>query len=352
MTPTAIFDLLKETVTNWLDDKAPMLAAALAYYTIFSLAPLTVLSMSVAGLAFGQEEARQRLLDLINVFISPQTANTVESIIENADQATTSVWATIVSVVVSLVAASIVFRQLKVTLNTVWGIAPEPGRGIRVLARRQLLAFAMVLVIGFLLLLSLVISTVLGALNEFVLRATMPGLAELLPTLDFVLSLILVTFLFALLFKILPDVQVAWRDVWLGAAVTALLFSLGKYLIALYVRNFPIGTSYGAASSLVVVLLWVYFSAQILLFGAEFTQVYANRYGSQIIPASHAMRVVRRRYEEVQSDMQPEPTPATGPVGPPTADMQTRQREKQVAALLLGLAVGLLLSFWGGPRGE
>jgi membrane protein len=352
MNPKAIFDLLKETVINWLDDKAPMLAAALAYYTIFSLAPLIVLSMSVAGLAFGEEEARRRLLAQINIFISPQTANTVESIIENADRATANVWATTVSVVIGLVAASIVFRQLKITLNTVWGIALEPGQGIRVLARRQLLAFGMVLIIGFLLLLSVAISAVLGALNQFVLRAVMPGLGQLLPTLDFVLSLVLVTFLFALLFKILPDVEVAWRDVWLGAAVTALLFSLGKYLIALYVRNFPIGTSYGAASSLVIVLLWVYFSAQILLFGAEFTQAYANRYGSKILPARHAMRIVRRRYEEVQSDAQPEPAPATGLAGPPTADTQTRQREKQVAALLLGLAVGLLLSFWGGPRGE
>lgn len=324
-----------------------MLAAALAYYTIFSLSPLLILAVTVAGLFLGEADVQEQLLQQVRFWVSSQVADTIELIIGDAGQATSGVWATIVSIVLGFVGSSIVFRQLKMSLNAVWNIAPEPGQGLIVLVKRHALSFLMVLLIGFLLLILVAISTGLRALGPY-LDFFYPGIGRLLPTADLVVSFLIITGLFAMTFKILPDAQVAWRDVWLGAAVTSLLFTASKYLIAWYLANLRQSVAFGAATSFVTILLWVYFAAQIFLFGAEFTQVYANKYGSKLLPSAYAMFITRQRREPEEDKRTEVAVPVE--VSRRTDASAQRQFEKQVAAALLGLAVGLFIAFWNSLK--
>ncbi|HEX6386954.1 MAG TPA: YihY/virulence factor BrkB family protein [Anaerolineae bacterium] len=344
----AIFDLFKEAAISWSEDQAHVLAAALAYYTIFSLSPLLILAVTVAGLFLGEADVQEQLLQQVRFWVSSQVADTIELIIGDAAQATSGVWATIVSIALGFVGSSIVFRQLKMSLNAVWNIAPEPGQGLVVLVKRHVLSFLMVLLIGFLLLILVAISTGLRALGPY-LDFFYPDVGRLLPTADLVVSFLIITGLFAMTFKILPDAQVAWRDVWLGAAVTSLLFTASKYLIAWYLANLRQSVAFGAATSFVTILLWVYFAAQIFLFGAEFTQVYANKYGSKLLPSAYAMFITRQRREPEAENKRAE-VAVPVEVSRQTADSAQRQFEKQVAAAMLGLAVGLFIAFWNSLK--
>ena len=275
-----IFELLKETYNEWSEDKASRLAAALAYYTIFSIAPLLIIAIAVAGLVFGQEAARGQLDNQIQSLVGQQSAELIQTMVESASKPTSGIIATVLAIAAILFGASGLFGQLQDALNTIWEVEPKPGRGILGIIKDRFLSFTMVLGIGFLLLVSLVLSALLSALDTY-LTDLLPGSIYLLQILNFVISFGVITLLFAMIYKILPDVQIAWSDVWIGAAVTSLLFAVGKFLIGLYLGNSSAGSAYGAAGSLVILLLWIYYSAQILLFGAEFTQVYAKKYGSQ-----------------------------------------------------------------------
>lgn len=340
-----IFELLRDTAVDFGKDKCSLLAAALAYYTVFSIAPLLVIAVAVAGFVFSESAVQVLVMEQIEEFMGAQVASMIQSLIDSISSPGAGILATVISVVIALLGASGVFNQLKLALNTIWGIVPDPGRGLIGVVVTRTLSLSMVLGIGFLLLVSLVSSTIITFLGNYLLQLS-PMFGAVLPRLEFVTSFLLMTFLFAIIFKALPDAKVAWRDVWLGAVVTAVLFSLGEYAIGLYISQGSVGSAYGAAGSLVVILVWIYYSAQILLFGAEFTKVYANKHGHKIIPRGNGMLVTVKKYE-----VAPEPAPLIEPMEmPETADPPRRQLQKQFATALIGLAVGLLLGFLASLR--
>lgn len=283
-----IVALLKRTVSEWSEDKAPRLAAALAYYTVFSLAPLLVIVIAIAGFFFGAEAVQNQVVNQISGLVGQESAEAIQTMIAGARDQGAGLIATIIGIVTLLFAAGGVFGQLQDALNTIWEVAPKPDRGLWGLIKDRFLSFSMILGVGFLLLVSLVLSAALAIVGEFFL-GLFPGYELIITILNFAISFGVIMLLFGLIFKILPDAEVAWRDVWLGAALTALLFVAGRFLIQLYIANSDFSSSYGAAGSLIVILLWIYYSAQILFFGAEFTQVYANMFGSRIVPQDHAV---------------------------------------------------------------
>ncbi|MDP8921911.1 MAG: YihY family inner membrane protein [Chloroflexota bacterium] len=289
ITPRAAFDLLKTTYTEWSEDKASRLAASLAYYTAFSIAPTLLISIAIAGLIFGQEAAQGQVFAQARGLIGDQGAGAIETAVQNSSQqAGAGLLATIIGLATLLWSASNVFGQLQEALNTIWEVQPNPNAGIMATIKRRFLSMTMVLGIGFMLLVSLVLSTALGTVGNF-FSNLLPGGAWLWQVINFAISFGVITLLFAAIYKVLPDATIKWSDVWIGAAVTALLFTVGKLLIGLYLGYASVGSTFGAAGSLLVFLVWVYYSAQILFFGAEFTQVYARIYGSHIRPAEDAV---------------------------------------------------------------
>ena len=281
------FRLLKEAFQEWQRDKASLLAAALAYYTVFSITPLLVIAIAISGAVFGQDAAKGEILEQINGLVGQQGAQAIETALANADRPQLGSVASLISVVVLLIGASGVFAQLQEALNTVWNVKTKPNAGIWQFIRKRLLSFGMVLAIGFLLLVSLILSAMLSGIGKLEI-SILPGFTPLWQLLNFAISFGFISLLFALIYKYLPDVKIRWKDVAIGAIITALLFTIGKFLIGLYLGRGSLGSAYGAAGSLIVFLAWVFYSAQILLFGAEFTQVYARKYGRRIRPDSHA----------------------------------------------------------------
>jgi membrane protein len=256
------------------------------------LAPLVVLAIGIAGLVFEPDTARTGIVREIGDTVGQPAASALEKMILEAAEDGSSKLAALVGAAVLLFGASGVFLQLQDALNTIWRVAPKPGRGLWIMLRDRLLSFALVLGTGFLLLVSLVVSAGLAAMGSMLRGWSLPGGVLLWQGVHMVLSFTFITLLFALIFKLLPDAKIAWRDVWIGALVTALLFNLGKYLIGLYIGQSGTTSAFGAAASLVLILVWVYYSSQILLLGAEFTRVYANRYGAHVIPADNAVSLV------------------------------------------------------------
>lgn len=279
MKASEIKDLLIQAGKEWSEDKAPRLGAALAYYTVFSLAPLLVIAIAIVGFFLGDEAARGGIQDEISTVMGPQGAEAVQTMIANAgEERGTGILATIFSTALLLFGASGVVVQLKDALNTVWDVPEKQTSGIKNFIKDRFLSFAFVLGVGFLLLVSLILSTILSAAGSW-LQGLVP-IPWLLQILNFVVSLAVVTVLFAMIYKFLPDIDLPWKDVWLGAAITALLFAIGKWALGLYLGRSSVESTYGAAGSLVVLLIWVYYSAQIVFFGAEFTQVYSRKYGA------------------------------------------------------------------------
>lgn len=287
----SIISMSKQTAQAWLDDKVPRLAAALAFYTILSAAPLLVIVLAIAGLVFQESHQVQGMLaDQLSNLIGEEGGEAIQSMIDHASQPGSSVTAMIIGSIVLLVGASGVFAELQDSLNTIWEVAPKPGRGLWMTIRDRFLSLVMVFGTGFLLLVTLVISSVLAALTRF---AGLEKIGIVGQIINICVSFGIITLLFAMLYKFLPDVKIAWRDVWIGAVVTAFLFTLGKWLIGLYLGHASVGSAYGTAGSLVVFVVWVYYSAQILFFGAEFTKVYANTIGSHIEPSENAVAVTQ-----------------------------------------------------------
>src|SRR5919199_4252277 len=288
MNPQAIFTLLKQTVYEWLEDRAARLGAGLAYYTAVSLAPLLIILIAIAGFVLGRQAVEGQVVAQIQGLVGKTGAEAIQAMIASASQPKAGIIATVVSIATLLFGASGVFGALQDALNTIWEVTPKPGRGMLGMIRDRFVSFTMLLGVGFLLLVALVLSAGLAALGTFV-GGLLPVPEVVLQAVNLIISFGVITLLFGMIFKILPDAEIRWNDVWIGAAVTSLLFTIGKFVLGLYLGKSSAGSAYGAAGSLIVVLLWVYYSAQILFFGAEFTQVYANTYGSRVVPSPDAV---------------------------------------------------------------
>lgn len=266
----------KQAIFSWLDDRAPTMGAAIAYYTVFSLAPILVLVIGVAGLAFGRAAAEGTLFAELADLVGPESAAAVQAMLRSASGTRSGIVATAVGIGTLIIAATAVLGELQSALNLIWKAPPTRGLGIWHMLRSRLVSLSVILVIGFLLLVSLVISTALAALSDY-LDWILPGLATILHVAHLVLSFGFTTVLFAMMFKILPDKAVEWSEVWLGAAIASLLFTIGKHLISLYIGSSNIASTYGAAGALIIILVWVYYSVQIVLLGAEFAKAYTDR---------------------------------------------------------------------------
>lgn len=285
----AVGSLLKETITQWQNDQAPRLAASLALYTLLSIAPLLVIAVSIAGMVFGDEAARGQISTQIASVVGPQAGDAIQGIIANARTPSSGILGTVVGLAVLLFGASGVFGELQSMLNQIWEVKPKPDRGLKGIIRDRFFSLTMVMGVAFMLLVSLVVSAALATATKFFEQyIPMPALWHVF---NVVVALGVTTVLFALIFKVVPDVRIAWGDVWVGGFATALLFSIGKVILAWYVGRSATVSPFGAAGSLVALIVWVYYSAQILFLGAEFAQVYATRYGSHIEPAPNAMPI-------------------------------------------------------------
>lgn len=289
-----IWRLLRQTFKEWNEDKASRLAAALAYYTVFSLTPLITISLAIVGMVFGKNAARGELVAQIQGLVGRQSAQVIETAIANISQNSHPGITSLINIGVLLFAASGVFAELQGALNTIWEVAPKPGKEIRLFIRQRLLAFLMVMAIGLLLLASLMLNTFLVAVSHLVTSSHLvanflPGGSVPWRLLNTVGSFIITTLLFGLIYKYLPQAKIAWSDIWIGALMTAILFTIGKFALGLYLGQNTFSSAFGAAGSLVFVVAWVFYSAQILFFGAEFTHVYAKQYGSYIRPRKYAI---------------------------------------------------------------
>ncbi len=284
--------LLKQTFSEWLEDKVPQLGAALAYYTVFSLAPLVLLLLAIAGFLFRNDPAGawQKVTEQMSYFLDKSAIDVVQGIAQKASQPNKGVLATSIGILLALFGASGVFGQLQDALNTIWGVKTKPGVGIMGFIRSRFLSFAMVAGVCFLLLVSLVLESLLKSFSHYV-QVMLPGGIVIALVVYSIFDLAVVVLLFAAIFKFLPDVKIQWRDVWIGALITAIFFAIGKWALGLYLGSGTAASAYGAASSLITLLLWIYYSSQILLFGAEFTQVYASRAGRAFVPDKYAVRV-------------------------------------------------------------
>ena len=270
----AFFGMLGEAGQEWLADRAPRLGAALAYYITFAMAPLTILAIAVAGLVYGEDAARGEVLKQVQWLIGEDAGRLLQTMLVSASQPTQGWWATIVGLTILLVGATGLFAELQDQLNNIWKVQPDPNRYFITFVRDRAMSFAMILVIGLLLIGSLVASTVVSAVID---RVADRQLAFLSRTASLVVSFVIILLLFGLIYRVLPDTAVAWRDVWLGAVVASILFVAGKYALSLYIVYGAVASPYGAAGSLAVLLTWLYYASQIFLYGAELTKVNARR---------------------------------------------------------------------------
>ena len=291
--------LLKLTTEQWLSDNAPQLGAALAYYTVFSLAPLVLILLAIIGVVFRNdpEGAWSRLTEQMSYLLDKSAIKVVQDIARNAAAPGKSTLATIIGIALALFGTSGVFGQLQDALNTIWGVKAKPQRGIWRFLRARFLSFAMVAGVCFLLLVSLVIEALLKAFSHSI-QAVLPGGITVAVSFYLIFDFAVIVAVFAMIFKILPDVRTRWRHIWVGAILTTLLFVIGKWVLGLYLGSGTASSAYGAASSLITLLLWVYYSSQILLFGAEFTQVYASEFGGPLQPRRFAVRIERKEIEK------------------------------------------------------
>jgi len=290
-----IGSLFVESGKKWAEDRASRLAAALAYYTLFSLAPLLIILADIGNWLLGKASAIEELPQYVESFVGPEAADWVLNILEGVETPNSLSFSSVIGFIVMLWAASNIFNHLKATLNIIWGVKAASGRtGIIATIRGRLLAFATVLLAGLMLVIFLLLNTVVAVVIPFI-ADLLPDILEIIPVwrtiqiVQFLVAFVVITILIAIFFKVLPDVEITWRDVYIGAALTSLLITIGTAVLSLYFSLGTVASLPGVAGSLLVMLLWVYYSAQIFLFGAEFTEIFATRHGSQIRPSNHAI---------------------------------------------------------------
>ena len=289
MRAPAMVRLLGSAAKAWWEDDALRLGASLAYYTLFAIAPILLVATAIAGMVFGAEAVRGEIVGQLDGLVGREGARALQSLLEGASQRRAGILATAIGSITFVVAATGAFLELQVSLNTIWRVKPRPGGHLVAFVMDRVRSFGLMVAIGFLLMVSLAVTAALAALNAWLSRRS-PGMPLVWSAVSVLVSLVVTTGLFALLFRFLPDVELRWRDVTTGALVTAVLFTIGQQLIGLYLGQSSMASSYGAAGSMMILLLWVYYSCQILLFGAEFTRVYAGRYGARPVPEPFAER--------------------------------------------------------------
>lgn len=288
------FSIAKESWKDFSDDRCPRAAAALAYYTIFALPPLLVLVLSILGLIVDPEDVRGELIAQVKRFMGSEGAEQIQTMLENAHHSEQGWLAAAIGLVVLLAGATAVVIELQDALNTAWEVKPDPRQGgVRLFITKRVISFAMILSIAFLLLISLVITTIIALLNDRFFGSLGDAAGVLVQGINFVVSFIIITALFAVMFKFLPDAKIRWNEVWVGSILTSLLFVIGKFALGTYLGRKDLGSTYGAAGSLALILLWVYYSGLIFFYGAEFTQTWAKWQGHQIEPEKGAVRVVQ-----------------------------------------------------------
>ena len=288
-----LWKLLVETYNQFIDDKGFKMAAALSYYAAFSLGPLLMIVISIAGIFFGEEAARGEISRQITYLVGPDSAEMIESIIKGASNKTTGIIAGIVSIIILVLGSIGVFLELQESLNIIWGVELKPGRGVWGFIKNRLVSFSMVIATGFLMMVSLLINAIIYLLYNF-LNEYLDHILPASEAINIITSFVIITLLFAMIFKYLPDVIISWKYVWFGAIITSLLFAVGKYFIGLYLGNSAYSSTYGAAASLVIMFIWIYYSGIILFFGAEFTQVYRNRFAStELKPDTDGIKITK-----------------------------------------------------------
>ena len=341
--------LVKQAATAWVDDHAPSMGAALSYYTVFSLAPMLLIVVAVAGLVFGQDAARGALFGQLSGMMGAEGAKAVEDLLASVSKPSEGILATITGVVILLIGATTVFGELQDALDRIWR-APEraKGGGLWTLLRTRFLSFGMILGIAFLLMISLVVSAGVSALGKW-WQPVFGGWEILAQIVTFVFGLVVTTVAFAMIYKLMPRVKVRWHDVWIGAVVTSLLFSLGRFLIGLYIGKSGVASGFGAAGSLVVVFVWVYYSAQIFLLGAEFTWVYANTFGSMKQSAKAGATTAAPAVNAPSGSVDSEKSVAlgagkkTGGIGASTQTTTTASTAELAVAVIVGVAARYVL---------
>ena len=319
-----IFGVFKTAAQDFSADSCPRLGASLAYYTIFSLSPWLLIVIAIASFFFGAEAARGELFGQISGMVGPKGAEAIQSMLSSGATQKHGLIATIIATVTLILGSTGVFLELQASLNTIWGVKQEPGAGIWSFIRHRLISFAMVLTIGFLLLVSLVLTAAIAAVGKM-LGGGSPGMEVISQVLNFAASFAVVKLLFALIFKLMPDVKIPWHTVWVGGAFTSLLFTVGKFALGLYLGKSSAASAFGAAGSLVALLLWVYYSAQIMFFGAEITQAWAKAHNVQILPKEHA------KVDEENSNKEQSPT--QGAPSKPAPSAQRAPRPQPAAPL-------------------
>jgi membrane protein len=284
MTAAELWGVLKRAFAGWWNDNVPRMGAALAYYTLFSLAPILIVAIAVTGLVFGAEAVRGEIVGQIEGLVGHEGGLAVQAMLEGAARPSSSIPATVIGLITFFLGATGAFLELQTDLDAIWRVKPKENTSFfKALLKQRLISFGLVLGFSFLLLTSLVVSAALAALHTY-MGNTFPGVSVLWEAVNVVVSLAVITALFAMIYKVLPDVKLGWRDVWIGGLVTAGLFTIGKSVIGLYIGASTFSSTYGAAGSVVVLLVWVYYSAQIILLGAEFTREYVKTFGRRPPP--------------------------------------------------------------------
>jgi membrane protein len=299
--PKTVGILLKDSFLAWKEDKAWRLGAALAYFAIFSLAPLLIIIITITSAIYGEQAVRGQIFSEFQGLIGTRGANAVQTLLENAYTSGSGFSATLFGAIMVIFGSTAVFVQLRQAINTIWEIADKPINSIWGFVKARIVAFAMILGSGFLLLISLLMSTLLNIFGNY-LGEYFPYFSQIMQVTDFFVSFGFTTVMFALIFKILPNARIKWKDIWIGSAVISFLFTIGKMGISFYLGSSNIASSFGAASSLVIVLLWTFYSAQIFLFGAEFTKIFADRFGGKVLPGEHAVKLKIEKVEPEDSD--------------------------------------------------
>ena len=290
MRAAGLWTVLKRAFSGWWNDNVPHLGAALSYYTLFSMAPILVVAMAIAGLVFGAEAVRGEIVGQIDGLVGHEGAVALQAMLEGAAKPSSSLPATIIGVITFFLGATGAFLELQTALNAIWRVKPKAsGSFLRALIIDRLTSFGLVVGVGFLMLTSLLVSAGLAALHTY-MGETFPGSAALWEGVNVIISLAVISILFAMVYKLLPDVELAWSDVWVGGLVTAGFFTVGKFLIGLYLGTSTLASSYGAAGSVIVLLVWVYYSAQVVLLGAEFTREYVKEFGRRPPPSEFATK--------------------------------------------------------------